>query len=39
MPDTRVRKVTIFVSSPNDVTPERGRVQAVTAKLNRQYEA
>jgi tetratricopeptide (TPR) repeat protein len=33
-----VRKVTIFVSSPNDVAPERGRVQAVTAKLNREYE-
>ena len=38
MPDTRVRKVTIFVSSPNDVAPERGRMQAVTAKLNREYE-
>jgi hypothetical protein len=38
MPDTRVRKVTIFVSSPKDVAPERGRVQAVTAKLNREYE-
>src|SRR5262249_32240178 len=38
MPDTRVRKVTIFVSSPIDVAPERGRVQAVTAKLNREYE-
>jgi hypothetical protein len=38
MPDTRVRKVTIFVSSPRDVAPERGRVQAVTAKLNREYE-
>jgi tetratricopeptide (TPR) repeat protein len=37
MPDTRVRKVTIFVSSPKDVAPERGRVQAVTAKLNREY--
>lgn len=39
MPDTRVRKVTIFVSSPNDVAPERGRMQAVTAKLNREYES
>jgi WD40 repeat protein len=39
MSDTRVRKVTIFVSSPKDVAPERGRVQAVTAKLNREYEA
>jgi hypothetical protein len=29
MPDTRVRKVTIFVSSPKDVAPERGRVQAL----------
>ena len=33
-----MRKVTIFVSSPKDVAPERGRVQAVTAKLNREYE-
>jgi tetratricopeptide (TPR) repeat protein len=38
MPDTPVRKVTIFVSSPNDVAPERGRVQAVTAKLDREYD-
>ena len=38
MPDTLVRKVTIFVSSPMDVMPERGRVQAVVAKLNHQYE-
>src|SRR5215472_7288747 len=38
MPDARVRKVTIFVSSPNDVAPERRRMQAVTAKLNREYE-
>src|SRR5215813_6761641 len=38
MPDAPVRKVTIFVSSPKDVAPERGRVQAVTAKLNREYE-
>jgi eukaryotic-like serine/threonine-protein kinase len=38
MPNTRVREVTIFVSSPNDVAPERSRVQAVTAKLNREYE-
>ena len=37
MPDV-VRKVTIFVSSPNDVAPESGRVQAVTVKLNREYE-
>src|SRR5262249_21110657 len=33
-----MRKVAIFVSSPIDVAPERGRVQAVTAKLNREYE-
>src|SRR5262249_44015649 len=38
MPDAPVRKVTIFVSSPKDVAPERGRVQAVTAKLNREYQ-
>ncbi len=38
MPGSPVRKVTIFVSSPVDVTPERGRVQAVVAKLNREYE-
>ena len=38
MPNTRVRKVTIFVSSPKAVAPERGRVQAVAAKLNREYE-
>src|SRR5215471_7165122 len=38
MPDTRLRKITIFLSSPIDVAPERGRVQAVTAKLNREYE-
>src|SRR5215510_7710914 len=38
MSDAPVRKVTIFVSSPKDVAPERGRVQAVTAKLNREYK-
>src|SRR5215471_8660823 len=38
MQDTRMRNVAIFVSSPIDVAPERGRVQAVTAKLNREYE-
>jgi conflict system STAND superfamily ATPase len=38
MPDTPVRKVRIFVSSLKDVVPERGRVQAVTAKLNREHE-
>src|SRR6266446_1229645 len=37
MPGAPVRKVTIFVSSPNDVAPERGRVQAVAAKLSREY--
>jgi hypothetical protein len=29
--------VRIFVSSPGDVAPERGRVQAIAAKLNREY--
>jgi hypothetical protein len=38
MADTPVRKVTIFVSSPIDVAPERGRVRAVAAKLNPEYE-
>jgi conflict system STAND superfamily ATPase len=38
MPEAPVRKVTIFVSSPADVAAERGRVQAVAAKLNREYE-
>jgi hypothetical protein len=37
MPGAPVRKVTIFVSSPIDVAPERGRVQAVAAKLTREY--
>jgi hypothetical protein len=32
-----VRKVRIFVSSPADVAPERGRVQAAAAKLTREY--
>lgn len=32
-----VRRVRIFVSSPVDVAPERGRMQAVAAKLNRDY--
>ena len=32
------RIVRVFVSSPGDVIPERGRVQAVAAKLNRDYE-
>src|SRR6266851_10490754 len=34
--DTRV--VRVFVSSPIDVAPERGRAQAVAAKLNREYD-
>jgi tetratricopeptide (TPR) repeat protein len=33
-----VRVVRVFVSSPIDVAPERGRAQAVAAKLNREYE-
>jgi len=32
------RVVRVFVSSPVDVAAERGRVQAVAAKLNRDYE-
>jgi len=32
-----VREVRVFVSSPGDVAPERGRVDAVVAKLNREY--
>ena len=32
------REVRVFVSSPGDVLPERGRVDAVAAKLNREYE-
>jgi tetratricopeptide (TPR) repeat protein len=38
MPDVPVHTATIFVSSPDDVAPERGRVQAVAAKLNREFE-
>jgi hypothetical protein len=33
-----VRVIGVFISSPGDVAPERGRAQAVTAKLNRQFE-
>lgn len=33
-----VRVVRVFVSSPSDVAVERGRVQAVAAKLNRDLE-
>jgi hypothetical protein len=32
-----VRVVRVFVSSPIDVAAERGRVQAIAAKLNREY--
>src|SRR6516162_512427 len=32
------RDVRVFVSSPRDVLPERGRVDAVAAKLNREHE-
>ena len=37
MSGSPLRKVKIFVSSPVDVAPERGRVQAVAAKLTREY--
>jgi tetratricopeptide (TPR) repeat protein len=33
-----MRLIRVFVSSPVDVAPERGRMQAVAAKLNRDYE-
>src|SRR5262245_53163180 len=36
--DGDVRVVGVFVSSAGDVAPERGRAQAVAAKLSRQYE-
>ena len=32
------QEVRVFVSSPRDVLPERGRVDAVAAKLNGEYE-
>src|SRR5262245_25646056 len=35
--NSEMRTVRVFVSSPSDVTPERGRVQAVAAKLNGEY--
>jgi hypothetical protein len=35
---TLVRLVRVFVSSPIDVAAERGRVQAVAATLNREYQ-
>ena len=38
-PAANVRVVRVFVSSPNDVAAERGRVQSVTANLNREYES
>lgn len=36
--ENAVRAVKVFVSSPVDVAPERGRVQAVATKLNREYQ-
>jgi WD40 repeat protein len=36
--ENAVRIVKVFVSSPIDVAPERGRVQAVAAKLNRDFD-
>lgn len=36
--ESAVRVAKVFVSSPSDVAPERGRVQAVAVKLNREYE-
>jgi hypothetical protein len=36
--EAAVRTVRVFVSSPVDVAPERGRVQAVAAKLNRDFD-
>jgi hypothetical protein len=33
-----LRIIKVFVSSPVDVAPERGRVQAVATKLNRDYD-
>ena len=33
-----MRQVRVFVSSPGDVAPERGRVDAVAAKLTREYQ-
>jgi eukaryotic-like serine/threonine-protein kinase len=33
-----VREIRVFVSSPHDVLPERGRVDAVAAKLSREYQ-
>ena len=36
--ENNVRVIGVFISSPGDVAPERGRAQAVTAKLNRQFE-
>src|SRR5215471_21577810 len=36
--DANVRIVRVFVSSPIDVAAERGRVQAIAATLNREYQ-
>ncbi len=36
--DANVRVVRVFVSSPIDVAAERGRVQAIAATLNREYQ-
>src|SRR6202044_2302590 len=36
--ETAARNVRVFVCSPSDVAPERARVQAVTAKLNRDFD-
>jgi len=36
--DANVRVVRVFVSSPTDVAAERGRVQAIAATLNREYQ-
>ncbi len=36
--ETAVRNVRVFVCSPSDVAPERARVRAVAAKLNRDFE-
>jgi len=36
--DGNARVVRVFVSSPIDVAAERGRVQAIAAMLNREYE-
>jgi hypothetical protein len=35
--ESDVRVVNVFISSPADVAPERGRVQVVADKLNREF--